>query len=104
MQAALADGELAGLGEVALGGLEVALADLAELGADRAPGLASARLGDPDEDEREEADQDVGADAVVLAVEDGPQQQGALEVAEGALGLLELLVAERDVLGGERGV
>ena len=41
----------------------------------------------------------VGADTVVFAVEDGPQQQRALEVAEGALGLLQLLVAERDVLG-----
>src|SRR5262249_4060209 len=36
-----------------------------------------------------------------LLVEDRPQQQRALEVAEGALCLLQLLVADRDVLGGE---
>ena len=81
---------------------EVALADLAELGADRAPGLAGAGLGDADDHQREEADQDVGADAVVLAVEHGPQQERAFEVAEGALGLEQLLVAERDVLGGRQ--
>jgi hypothetical protein len=34
-------------------------------------------------------------------VEDGPQQQRAFEVAEGALGVFQLLVAERDVLGGQ---
>jgi hypothetical protein len=51
----------------------------------------------------------VGADAVVLSVEDRPQQQRALEVAEGAHGLLELLEpsatssAERlRVAGGEQ--
>ena len=80
---------------------EVALADRAELGADGAPGLAGAGLGDTDDHQGEEADQDVGADAVVLAVEDGSQPQDALEVAEGAFGFEQLLVAERDVLGRE---
>ena len=79
----------------------MALADLAELGADRAPGVAGAGLGDADDHQGEEADQDVGADPVVLAVEDGPQQERALEVAEGAFGLEQLLVAERDVFGRE---
>jgi hypothetical protein len=65
------------LGEVALAGLEVALADLCEFGADRPPGLAGACLGQPDEHEREEADQDVGADALVFAVEDGAKQERA---------------------------
>ena len=82
----------------------MALADLAEFGADRAPGGAGAGLGDADDHEREEADQDVRADPVVGAVVDGAQQQRAFEVAEGALGLQELFVAERDVLGRERGV
>src|SRR4029079_16684270 len=99
VEIALVAVELAGLGEGALGGVGVGGADLAEVGADRAPGLAAARLGEPDEHEGEEADQHVGADAVVFAVEDGPEQERAFEVAEGALGLLELLVAERDVLG-----
>ena len=99
MQLALAWGELAGLGELAVFGAEVALADLAELGADGAPGLTGAGFGDADEDEGEETDQHVGADAVVFAVEDGAEQQRAFEVTEGALGLEQLLVAERDVLG-----
>ena len=73
VEVALTGGELAGLGELALAGAEVALADLAELGADRAPGGAASGFGEPDEHEREEADQDVGADAVVFAVEDRPR-------------------------------
>ena len=77
----------------------MALPDLCEFGADRAPGLAGAGLGDADDDEREEADEDVGADAVVAAVEDGAEQERALEVAERPFGLEQLLVAERDVLG-----
>ena len=104
VEVALAGGELARLAEVAVCGAEVALADLAELGADRAPGLIGARLGEADDHQGEEADQHVGADPVVFAVEDGPQQQRALEVAEGALRFEQLLVAERDVLGRERGV
>ena len=80
----------------------MALPDLAELGADRAPGGAGAGLGEADEGEREEADQHVRADPLVFSVEDGPQQERPLQVAEGALGLDELLVAERDVLGRQR--
>jgi hypothetical protein len=38
-------------------------------------------------------------DALVLAVEHRPEEQRALEIAEGALGLQELLVAERHVFG-----
>ena len=37
-----------------------------------APGFTRARLGETDDDEREEADQDVRADALVLGVKDGP--------------------------------
>ena len=44
----------------------------------------------------------MGADAVLLAVEDGAQQQRALEVLEAALGFEQVLVAERDVVGAER--
>jgi hypothetical protein len=42
----------------------------------------------------------VRADAVLAAVVDGAQQDRALEAAEGAFGFEQLLVAERDVLGG----
>jgi hypothetical protein len=45
------------------------------LAADIAPALASGAFGDAGEQEREPADQDVSADAVLEPVEDGPQQQ-----------------------------
>lgn len=54
VQLALAAGELAGLAEVAVLGLEVALANLAGRGADRAPGLVGAGLGEADEHQGEE--------------------------------------------------
>ena len=91
VEVALAEAELAGWGEVAVCGAEVALPDLAQLCPDRAPGLLGAGLGEADEDEREEADQHVGADALVFAVEDWSQQQRALEVAEGALASISCL-------------
>jgi hypothetical protein len=46
VQLALTHGEFARLRELAVAGAEVALADLAERGADRAPGGVGARLGD----------------------------------------------------------
>jgi len=46
----------------------------------------------------------VGADAVLEAVEDGAQLERRFQVAEGAFGLAQVLVAERDLLGGEVGV
>ena len=58
-------------------------------------------LGDPDQQQRQPAQQDVGADAVLLAVVDGAQVEGGLHVAPAALDLEQLLVAERDVLGGQ---
>ena len=72
---ALVGGEFGALGEFAVGGAEVALLDRQELVADRAPRGDCAQLGDADDHQREEADQHVGADAVLLAVEDGAQQQ-----------------------------
>ena len=72
-----------------------------ELAAEVAPGVVGLAFGDPDEQEREPADEDVGADALLEAVEDGAQLEGALEVAEGAFGLEQVLVAERGVLGAE---
>jgi len=61
-----------------------------QLGAHGAPGLAGARLDDADDHQREEADQHVRADALVL-VEHGPQEQRALQIAEGAFGVEQLL-------------
>ena len=72
-----------------------------QLDRDPSPGLAGRAFGDPDQQQGEPADDDVGADAVFEAVEDGSQLECCLQVAEGALGLAEVLVAERDVLGGQ---
>jgi hypothetical protein len=66
VQLALATGEFGGLGELPVLAAEESLADAAELGADGAPGLVGAGLGDADDDEREEADQDVRADRSAL--------------------------------------
>ena len=46
----------------------------------------------------------VGADAVFFAVAHGAQVQRRLHVAPAALDLQQLLVGQRDVLGGERRV
>jgi hypothetical protein len=45
------------------------------LAADIAPALASGAFGDAGGHEREPADRDLGADAMLEPVEDGPQQQ-----------------------------
>ena len=75
--------------------------DAAELDGDAPPGGAGASFGDADEQQGEPAQQHVGADAGFEAVEDGAQLEGGLEVAEAAFGFEEVLVAERDVLGGQ---
>jgi hypothetical protein len=43
----------------------------------------------------------VGADAVFLAVVDRPQVKDVLLVAPAGLDLLELLVVDRDLVGGQ---
>ena len=53
--------------------------------ADIAPALIAGALGDAGAQEREPADQDVGADAVLEPVEDGPEQQLGFQVAEAVL-------------------
>jgi hypothetical protein len=64
-----------------------------------APGVVGLVLGDPDQQQREPAEQHVRADLVFFAVMDGAQVQRGLHVAPGALDLEQLLVAEREVLG-----
>jgi len=66
------------------------------------PGVAAAGLGDADEEQREEADEHVRADALVEAVIDGAELDPALQVAEAALGLQQVLVGEGSV-GGAQG-
>src|SRR5688572_29613908 len=75
-----------------------------ELVAQVAPGVVAGGLGEADEQQRQPAEQDVGADAVLQAVVDGTQLERGLHVPPGALDLEQLLVAEGDVLGRQRGV
>ena len=63
-------------------GLETPDVEATEDGADLAPGLVGAGLGDADDQQREEAEQDVASDPVFEAVVDGAQQQLALGVAQ----------------------
>ena len=70
-----------------------------ELAGERSPGPLRLALSDADQKQRQPADKDVGADAVLEAVEHGTQRQGALQVAAGALCLEQVLLAEGDVLG-----
>lgn len=78
--------------------------DPLQLGADLSPTLPALALDDPAEQQRQPADQDVGADPVLEAVEDGADRERSLEVAEAALGLEQVLVAEGGVLGTELGI
>jgi hypothetical protein len=71
---------------------------------DPPPGLLAGAFGDAGQQQRQPAQQHVGADAVLQPVEHRPQQQLGLQVPEAALGLQQVLVAQRDVLGGQVGV
>ncbi len=75
-----------------------------QLPCDLPPATGALALADADQEQGEPADQHVGADTVLEAVEDGSQGERPLEVAERALGLDQVLVAESDVFGGEIGV
>ena len=91
-------GPLAAVAGVAGEGAEVqALEFVAEV----APGVAGVGLGDPDQQQREPAEQHVRADPVFFAVVDRSQIEGGLHVAPRAFDLQELLVAQRDVLDGQ---
>jgi hypothetical protein len=66
--------------------------------------LGGSTFGDPDQQQRKPAEQDVAADAMGEPVEHRPQEQFALHVTEATFGLQEVLVAEGGVLGGQVGV
>ena len=55
--------------------------------------------GEPDHQQREPAEQDVGADAGLEPMQHRAQLDGRLHIAEAAFGLEQVPVAERDVLG-----
>src|SRR3990170_878458 len=81
----LAGGELGALAAEAGGAGEGAEVEALEFVAEVAPGLVGGVLGDPDEQEGEPAEEDVGADPLFLAVVDGAQLERGLQVAPGAL-------------------
>ncbi|MFF3062814.1 hypothetical protein [Streptomyces sp. NPDC057909] len=56
----------------------------AEFGADPVPGGGGGAFGDADQQQGEPAQQHVGADAVLQAVEDRPQLQDRFEITESA--------------------
>jgi hypothetical protein len=92
--------DLGALLERADGAGEGAEGDPVELAAQGGPGLSGGGLGDPGKERGEPAEQDVSVDALLLAVEHRPQVDDLLHVPPAALDLEQLLVAERDVLGG----
>ena len=75
-----------------------------EFAAGVAPGVAGGVLDHPQEQQREPAQLDVGADAVFAVVEHRAQPERAVEVAPAALDGQELLVGSGEVVGGQRGV
>jgi hypothetical protein len=66
--------------------------------------VAGLAFDDADEQQRQPGEQDVGADAVLEAMEDRAQFDRGLQVAEAAFGFEEVLVAQRDVLGRQVGI
>src|SRR6266511_4009857 len=72
-----------------------------QLGADGGPGLVGGRLDDADQQQGQPAQRDVGADAFFQAVVDRPQVDDLFHVPPAAFDFQQLLVADRDVLGGQ---
>src|SRR6266567_533088 len=98
--AGLGGGDLGALAEGAGGAGEGADGDAAEVAAQVRPGVAAGVLGDAGEEKGEPAQDDVGADALFLAVVDRAQVDDLLHVAPAALDLEQLLISQGDVLGG----
>src|SRR6266702_7415979 len=94
---ALGFGDLGALPERAGGAGERADVDAPEFAAQVRPGAAAGVLGDPGEQEGEPAEDDVGADALFLAVADRAEVDDLLHVAPASLDFEELLVSEGDV-------
>ena len=81
----LGGGEVGGLPEGAGGGGEGAEGELGELVGDLVPGGARGGLGDADEEQGEPAEDDVGADALFLAVAGRAEVDDLLEVPPASL-------------------
>src|SRR5215471_7882305 len=98
-QVALGFGGFGGLAEGAGGAGEGDQVQPLKVGADGRPGAVGGGLGDADEQQREPAEQDVGADAVFEAVVDRSQVDDLFQVTPAAFDFEELLVAAGDVGG-----
>jgi hypothetical protein len=96
---ALGLGDLGALAECAGWAGEGADGDSLQLAAQGGPGGVAGGLGDPDQEQGEPAQDDVGAGAFLLAVVDRPQVDDLLHVTPAALDFQQLLVAQGDVLG-----
>jgi hypothetical protein len=81
----LAGADLGALAEGACGAGEGADLDAVELAPELGPGGAAGVFGDAGQEQREPAQDDVGADALFLAVVDGAQVDDLLEVSPAAL-------------------
>jgi len=71
-------------------------------GSDLIPGATGLPLRDPHQEQGKKADKDMGSNAFVFPVVDGPELQGRLERPECPLHLQKLLVAQGNILGTER--
>src|SRR5712672_3388886 len=94
-------GQLGALPEGAGRAGEGAHVQAVQVAADVVPGVAGGGLDDPDEQQRQPAQDDVGADAFFEPVAGGPQVDDLFHVPPAAFDFQELLVAQRDVLGGQ---
>ena len=94
-------GDLGSLADGSGGAGEVDGVDPVEFAGDGGPGGAGVVLGDADEDQCEEAQRDVGLDAVLLAVVDGADLQDGLEVPESAFDVEEAFEESGGVCGWE---
>src|SRR6266516_4103827 len=100
-QVAYRFGQFGALAEQAGGSGEGAHVQALEVTADGGPGLAGRRFDDAHEEQGEPAQRDVGADAFFEAVVDRSEVDDLFHVPPTAFDLEELLVADRDVLGGQ---
>src|SRR6266511_808059 len=96
---ALGAGELGALAEGPGGAGEGAELDAFQLLAEAWSGVAAGGLDGAGQQQRQQAQDDVGADALLLAVVDRAQVDHLLHVAPAAFDLQQLLVAKRDLLG-----
>ena len=95
----LVGGDLGALADPAAAAVQVDGVHAVHLAGDDRPGVAGGVLRDADQDQGQEAQGDVGADAVLFAVVDRSDLEDLLEVAEATLDIEETL----EQAGGVRG-